>query len=269
MMIFLSLILPLFVLAQPPMHWSAALEIVDKHEFYPERKPITAPAETWQTLLAVTYVTRNLIKVKDCVNYRVPGIGPGLLKINTAKLTDDCSDFFFAPGDRELLDLKAVEFSSIGKGLRLTLSFPQYRTEKWDITLPTLEVPKAQMLMSSAEYKSPKVVLLAPATTLKGPPSPKAAAKLPCHNIDENCQELSSASCSGCEEGWYEIPNGCPQGPKFCGVSQCGQKNKPACRRGMKFQRIEKKFECRGDNSFAYCNPGLTLECEGNLPYCR
>lgn len=246
-----------------PQHWGAAIEIIDKHEFYEEGKPILSPAETWQTLFSVTYVTQDLKKIKDCVMYRVPGhAAPGVLKIASVALTQDCGKKYFEPGDREITDVKELAFKFSTDGVVLSFSLPRYVELKWDISLihPKLNEPKMQM--SSAEYKAGKVILLA---SSKKHFDKGDSIEGKCHDIDDLCQEISPSRCSLCPEGWYEIPNGCPTGPKFCGIDRCGGKDRPACRRGTQ----EPRTECRIDSSFAYCHPGLTVQCEGSLAYCR
>jgi hypothetical protein len=250
-----------------PQHWGAALEIVDKHEFYEENRPITSPPETWQTLFAVTYITRNLKKVKDCVLYQIPGkTTSGMLKIISIPVSQDCSTVYFGPGDREVRDIQSLQYSSAPEGVELRFAQSRQMNLKWDVILIHPKISEPKMGLSSAEFKAGKVILLS-SVSKDIPSSPPPTGK--CHDIDDHCQEISASRCSQCADGWYEVPNGCPSGPKFCGVDHCGQKNQPACRRGMKYQQEDKKFECRIDHSFAYCNPGLVIQCEGSLAYCR
>lgn len=261
--------LPAFTATQKivePQHWGAALEIVDMHEFYEENKPITSPVESWQTLFAITYITRNLKKVKDCVLYQIPGTTPGMLKIISIPVSQDCSTVYFEPGEKEVRDITSLQFSSAPEGIELRFARSNQMNIKWDVILTHPKISGPKMGLSSAEFKAGKIILLSSDSKdvpTSAPPSGK------CHDIDDNCQEISPSRCSECAEGWYEVPNGCPTGPKFCGIDQCGQKNQPACRRGMKYQKEDKKFECRIDHSFAYCNPGLIIQCEGSLAYCR
>ena len=127
------------------------------------------------------------------------------------------------------------------------------------------------MMMSSAEYRSPRVLFLTP---YKGKTrnllqlNSGLLDKTLCHDIKEDCSEKSASMCSQCANGWFEIPNGCSQGPKYCGAITCGTKNRPACRRGMSFLKQEGSADCRIDSSFAYCSKGLRVQCQGSLPYC-
>lgn len=262
------ILLSTLAFASTPPQWSGVLEIGEKHEFYQEGKAFEAPANSWQTLFSVSYVTRDLKKFKDCVFYRIPGVEAGKLKLKTTLPEVSCEKFILEPGDREIEGVKSLEYVSVKNGLNLTFSLPKYKLELWEIRLPVSGSKEPRSLMSSAEFKSPKVLLLAPPSQVKEQSKPVFAQGI-CHKIDDNCQEISLSTCSECEEGWYEIPNGCPQGPKHCGRDRCGEKNQPACRRGMEYQRTPKKYECRIDPSFAYCKPGLVIQCEGALAYCR
>lgn len=258
--------------ADPSWKWVNAVKVVEKHEFYTDNEVIKKPQNSWQTLFAIVYHDSNLNAFKDCVFYRVPGEESGVLKIKTINEKQKCESFLFEKTDQEWKDLKALQYSIKDNYLSLSLTNSKYEIERWDIPLfNVFENPKPKSLMSSAEYRSPKVIYLTP---YKGRLSvwPRKAPVLEdkklCHDISEDCQEKSLSTCGLCPQGWFEVPNGCPQGPKFCGRMICGLKNRPACRRGMKYQRTEKKFHCREDASFAYCAKGLSIQCQGNLPYC-
>lgn len=258
--------------ADPSWKWVNAIKIVEKHEFYTNNEVIKKPQNSWQTLFAVVYHDSNLRTFKDCVFYRVPGEDAGVLKLKTVLENQKCEKYLFEAGDQEWKELKALQYSIKENYLSLGLTNSKFEIENWEIPLfNVFENPSPKSFMSSAEYRSPKVIFLTP---YKGKLSilPKKAPVLEdkkiCHDISEDCQEKSPSTCSLCPQGWFEIPNGCPQGPKFCGRLVCGQKNQPACRRGMKYQKSDKQFHCREDLSFAYCSKGLTIHCQGNLPYC-
>lgn len=272
MILYFILLLINTVQADPTWKWSNATKIVEKHEFYLNNEIIVKPKDSWQTLFAVLYHDSNLKTFKDCIYYRVPGEEPGILKIKTLEATKKCEEFLYQPGDQEWKDLKALQFSVLDNLMSISLTNDKFQIEKWDVPLfNVFEHPEPKGLMSSAEYRSPKMIYLTP---YKGVLQVKPLSAVPlldkkiCHDINEDCTEKAPTVCSQCAQGWYEIPNGCPQGPKFCGVQECGLKNQPACRRGVKWQHREYEFNCREDHSFAYCAKGLTIQCQGNLPYC-
>lgn len=255
--------------AQAPLHWAGATEISDKHEFYQEGKTLEAPKDSWQSLFAVNYITKDLVRLKDCVFYRIPGTAPGELKLITLDPENKCEDKLLLPGEREITDVKSLEFKSVPGGMNLTFALPKYKLEQWEIRIPTTSSrQEPRMLLSSAAYKAPKVILLAAKESAKMQKTASLKEGI-CHDISEACEEISPSRCSECAEGWFEIPNGCLSGPKFCGRDRCGEKNQPACRRGMKYQKKDVKYECRIDSSFAYCRRGLVIQCEGALAFCR
>lgn len=270
-MIYLFLLLSLNVFAAQPTHWTNLFEVSDRHEFYQNHESIVKPKDSWQTLFGLVYIDRDMQRIKDCVFFRVPGNENGVLKIKTVSALESCEEYLMKDGDREYVDVKALQFAVFENELKIDLSFADFRTEKWQAKFQSsFTKPKAQMSLSSAEYKSPKLILLAPlATNQKITKRPFPADKSLCHDINEDCEEKKPSSCNDCENGWYEIPNGCAQGPKFCGVLQCGKKDQPACRRGMKWQRKEVPSDCRIDSSYAYCSKGFTVHCEGKKAYCR
>lgn len=272
MILYLLLIILNLAHADPTWKWSNAIKIVEKHEFYENNEILVKPKDSWQTLFAVLYNDSNLKTFKDCIFYRIPGLEKGILKIKTIPAAKKCEEHLFLSGDQEWKNLKAVQFSVQDTFLSISLTNEHFQIEKWDVPLfNVFERPKPKGLMSSAEFRSAKLIYLTPhKSDLKV--SPQLAKALPekklCHAIGEDCEQKSPSTCNLCPNGWYEIPNGCLQGPKYCGSIECGLKNKPACRRGMKYQKKEVKYSCREDSSFAYCAKGLSIQCQGNLPYC-
>ena len=57
-----------------------------------------------------------------------------------------------------------------------------------------------------------------------------------CHQVNVDCKTIGENRCEQCRYGWYEVVDfQCPQGgSKFCGQNHCGEKNEPACPRGIK-----------------------------------
>lgn len=257
--------------AARPAHWANLFEVSDRHEFYENHESIIKPKDSWQTLFGLVYIDRELQRIKDCVYFRVPGHENGILKIKTISAQEKCEDYLLKDGDKEYIDVKALQFAIFEHELKIDLSFADFRTEKWIAKFQSsFSKPEPMMGLSSAEFKSPKIILLAPSLNkVKVTKKPFPEVNSLCHDINEDCEELKPSSCADCATGWYEIPNGCSQGPKFCGVLQCGKKDQPACRRGMKWQRKEISADCRIDSSFAYCSKGFAVHCDGKKAYCR
>lgn len=269
-MILILLLTSFMTFAQEPIHWANLLKLSERHEFYKDHEAIVSPKDSWQNLFSVLYVDRDLTKLKDCIFYRVPGVDTGVLKIKTITAGDNCENYLLQPGDKELVDVTSLQYSILDSKFTIDISFKDYRTDKWTgVFQGAFQKPVPKMSMSSAEFKTPKLILLAPKSQLKEAKQVFLKKGTLCHNINEDCEEKSTSICGSCEEGWYEVPNGCAVGPKYCGRAVCGGKDEPACRRGMKWQRKEEPFECRVDSSFAYCNKGLTVQCDGKKAFCR
>lgn len=271
MILFLMIFLTGFVKADAPHHWSLLSEVRDRHEFYADNEMIVKPKDSWQTLFSVVYTDIDLNQMKDCVFYRVPGADTGVLKIKTVTALDHCDKHMMSLGDKEWTSIRSLQFASTANALTLNMTFPQYRSEKWHLTIQNkFQKPKPKMHASSVDAKSARMIFLAPKKegSVKATPSALKANTL-CHDINEDCEEVKPSICSQCSEGWYEIPNGCNMGPKYCGRQECGLKNQPACRRGMEWQKTDEPFECRVNSTFAYCTKGLEVHCEGKLAYCR
>lgn len=267
MIIFLLLQI-LSVSADSPRKWENAKAIVDRHEFYQNGEVILKPKDSWQTIFALTFLDSRFQLSKDCVYFRVPGDESGKIKIKTLPVSTDCSSEILAPGDIEYADVSNLSFSTTGESIRMDFT-REGKKEKWSANiLLDWKKPEAKLLLSSSDYKSPRFVYLASSAGSTVSLSPLKAGTV-CHDITGDCQERSPSRCSSCEQGWHEIPNGCAIGPKVCGPTDCGGKDRPACRRGMIWQRKESDFDCRMDASFAWCNKGRAVFCDGDKAFCR
>jgi hypothetical protein len=270
MIALISFIFTLLTHADPSWRWIHAIKIIDKHEFYKDNEVLVKPMNSWQHLFSVVYYNSQLSISKDCIFYRIPGEELGLLKIKTIEENQKCQDFLFLSGDQEWGSLKSVQFLIKKNYLSLTITHQNYYVEDWETPLLNLfQHPEPRIKMSSAKYRSPGIIFLSPQDEApqKWIKSKMDGLKI-CHDISEDCREKTPSLCQLCPDGWYEVPNGCFQGPKFCGVIICGQKNTPACRRGFKYQKIKKKYKCGEDDSFVYCAKGLRVRCQGSLAYC-
>lgn len=269
-MMFFLFLFTLKLWASAPSHWEYILNVQDKHEFYQSGELITEPQNSWETLFSLVYLDRNFNQNKDCVYFRVPGIEEGILKLKTIGAMESCEGHRFKKGDQEIANIRSLAFEVDSKNLRINLTFSDFKTEVLEAKVNgQFERPKLQAGLSSAEYKSPKVLFLAPKSS-RGGGKPELKDGSLCHEITDDCEEKSSSTCSQCENGFYEIPNGCMKGPKYCGHIKCGTKGNPACRKGYRFQREEiEVFDCSVNSSFAYCAEGLSIFCEGKRAYCR
>lgn len=259
-------------ITDPSRNWISAIEIVDKHEFYKNNEVIQKPQNSWQLLFGVSYLSSSMNFKKDCVYYKTPGDSPGILKIITKNLNENCESSMLSPGDWEKTGIKSLQFVILDTSLKLHLTLDEYKTSTWDVEfINKHQKIETSLLLSSAEFKTNKLIYLAPdsASSVNVVKKTKSTKPILCHDISEDCTEVSVSTCSQCSEGWYEIPNGCFQSPKYCGTEVCGQKNAPACRRGFKYQRVRKDFDCMVDSSYVYCAKGLEVHCQGKLAYCR
>lgn len=269
-MMFILLFTSLFAFAQSPVHWNHILEVSDKHEFYQNHENITKPQESWQTLFSLVYIDSDLSRIKDCVFFKVPGSESGKLKIKTIQVGEKCDSHLLNPGDKEVTGVKTLQFAVYEKVVTIDFSLEDFKTYKWEANLQaSFSKPEPEMNMSSATFKSPDIIFLAPKSNIKAKQEPFLKDKTLCHDVNEDCEEKSASICSQCENDWYEVPNGCASGPKYCGTYRCGGKGEPACRRGVKWQKKEEKFDCRTDSSFAYCSKGVQIVCEGQKAFCR
>lgn len=258
MMGWLFVILSVVSLASPVERWENMLNIVEQHEFYKNNEVINHPKDSWEALMGITYIDKDLRLHKDCVFYKVPGDELGILKIKTTNLETSCDKLKLEKPDEEWREIKSFQFSINLQNMFFHLTFNKFKAQRWDI----------ERLNSNIDRNS-KIISLSTIQSHKGTKLKLLKDGSWCHSISDECIETQIYRCDECAQGWFEVPNGCKVGPKMCGHIKCGEKNAPACRRGMTYQGQSKKYDCRIDSSFAYCEDGLTVQCEGHLAYCR
>jgi len=245
-------------------HWVNASQVVDKHEFYKENEVVSVPKDTNQILFAVIFLNTTQELRKDCIIYKVPGEELGILKLKNIRANDNCKDYLFQKGDREWTDLRSLQYSLADNFISISMTQKNYEILRFDIPqIKKFTKLDPKMNISSAEYRAPKIIfnyLDSNVIRLKDGQA--------CQKVKEDCSIEGTSQCESCENGWFEVPNGCNVGPKYCGYLSCGKRNGPACRRGYRYQLQEKKFHCTEDSSFAYCAKGLKVQCQGALAYC-
>ena len=267
-MMALLLFLALSSSGATPRKWDSARGIVDRHEFYKNDEVLSTPQNSWQYLFALTFLDENFSLSKDCVFYRIPGEAPGVLKVKSVAEGQDCNAVILAPGDVEVSGITSLSFETQENSAVLRFSSPA-GTQEWSSTLhKDWKRPQPRMLLSSAEFRAPRVIYLTPATSGEKRLRPLRDGTI-CHDVNSDCTQKAPQSCGECEHGWTEIPNGCRSGPKVCGSVICGLKGAPACRRGLDWQRKEVSPDCRTNASFAWCARGLVISCEGDRALCR
>jgi hypothetical protein len=270
--IYFLFLFSLNLFAATPSHWSNILMVTEQHEFYKNFEPILKPANSWQHLFSVSYIDRDLKRFKDCVFYKVPGEQAGILKIKTLSENEKCDGSLLNPGDLEVQNIKFLQYAAFDNKLSIDITFNDFKNEKWVASIQgTFRRPEPKLHLSSAEFKASKLIFLSPKSQAKaGKKRPFLKDGTICLDVNDDCVIPAASHCDQCENGWYEVPNGCVAGPKFCGPHKCGGKNQPACNRGLKWQRAsEENLDCQLNSSFAYCSKNLKVFCEGKKAFCR
>jgi hypothetical protein len=242
------------------LRWASAFSIGDKHEFYQNNQVMIEPSDTYQLIFSIKYISGQPYEVKnDCVWIKIPGESLGQILVET---TSDCQK---RNQPQVVWDhLKSIQFELNENSLKLLVSLENGRVKTQHIQF--LNVPKKQKFklfdssVPNREYKG--VFFLAPN------PSEEFKASQNRELADDEACKLEDQTCLKCKNNFYKI------GDKdniqyFCGNPRCGEKNRPACPRGEKWQRKRDLFSCRLNPEHLYCGPNLTLECQGELGFCR
>lgn len=284
MRFFLLLILFSFKAMASPVVWQkrwwGAREIVDKHSFYKENEIISTPSNSIQSLMGIIYFSDQFKVLKDCLLYEVPAPQEmGKLFVVTTSISTPCEEMTSISKRESEVIVRSLSFNIENSRLKILFSDEKFRSQEILFHFPVLKVQReATLFQSSVQQKYGRSVLV---LSENSPvvEQPKSLGRLgddwqskklvQCQKVSDECaKEISN--CDRCRYGYFEVANGCPTGgPKFCGVDKCGMKGMPACRRGYLYQNGEQtKMDCRLDHSFAFCQKGLRLRCQGSLAIC-
>lgn len=213
-------------------------------------------------VLGLTIAEEGGLSLKNhCVYYHVPyKDSAGSLKITEVKKLQACPE---NADDQAWVLLSGLQDLSISmKDFRLTLNFSMDRQKRSiEVFLPNVELglvhEKYSSLKEKRLYDGMKLLRLTDDSFDSS--TNRHLGKLTdrfghgtairCHKVDKNCQDVGENRCDDCRYGWYEVVDyQCPQGgSKFCGQNHCGEKNEPACPRGIKVISLEENGICQND----------------------
>jgi ribosomal protein L30/L7E len=224
---------------------------------------ITRPPGFEQLVMSLVIPKEGgLQKVQHCVYYQVPyKENRGHLRVQEMKEEGSCPDI--STDSKSFVELDGIENLKVTmKNYKLSLEFDMAKNKKRiDITLPNIEVGlehekyrpiKEKRLVSglrllrlndeSFDFASNKYLGKISDRFSQG-------SAIRCQQVNKDCETVGENRCGECRYGWYEVVDfQCPQGgSKFCGQNHCGEKNEPACPRGMKVVDPEEAGICQSD----------------------
>ncbi len=229
----------------------------------PENQVISRPPGLEQLIMKLEMPEAGgLEKKRHCVYYTV-GFKQkkSSLVINDLKGTEDCT----IVSDQENTFLKAIELNQLEINMvnfEIQLSFA-YLNKNRIIKVPLLNIEgekehsKLKPMKTKSFHQGLKILKISDDSfdfalnKNLGKISDRFSrgTAIRCHQVDKNCQNIGENRCMDCKYGWYEVVDfQCPQGgSKFCGQNHCGEKNEPACPRGVKVVDILEAGICQSD----------------------
>ena len=204
----------------------------------------------------------GLTSVKHCLYYQVPYKEKiGFLKVQEIKNQADCPEL--ASEDKYFAFLDGVNNLKINIiDYKIIMSF-DYNKKLTEIIIPT---PNIELGLTHEKYRSlVEKRMISGLRLLKlndnsfdfasnkylGQLSDRfaSATAIRCQQINKDCETVGENRCEQCRYGWYEVVDfQCSQGgSKFCGQNHCGEKNEPACPRGVKVVDLEDAGICQND----------------------
>lgn len=239
--------------------WIFAQEISDLKV---KDQEITRPPGALQLILSLLIPeVGGLSLSRHCVYYKVPyKKNLGILTITKNEGIEKCPEI---PQEKFWLSLENVS--------KLSLSYNRFKLTmklKWEnedkvLSLPLVNIRegKIHQKFSAEKEKSlyPGMRFLRlnddsfdyASNRYLGKLSDRfsAGSAIRCHQVNKDCESIGENRCEECRYGWYEVVDfQCPQGgSKFCGQNHCGEKNEPACPRGIKAEESEDIGICQND----------------------
>jgi hypothetical protein len=232
---------------------------------------IIRPPGIEQLIMSLRIINKNGLFYKNhCVYYFVPyREKEGKLKIEEMKNLTECPEE--SSNENVFLTLAGLENLKISvRDFKIRLEF-DYEKKPQTIEIPTPNIEEGvvhekYMPMKEKRLSSGMKLLRITDESMDyslnrylGKLSDRfsLATAIRCHEVNKNCETVRENRCGECRYGWYEVVDfQCPQGgSKFCGQNHCGEKNEPACPRGVKVVDPEDAGICQSD-----LEPKINLE---------
>ena len=232
---------------------------------------LTRPPGVEQLVMGLLIPQKGgLSRIIQCVYYVVPYKEKvSILKIQEHKDLDICPDT--SEKGVTLISVEGINHLNITfKNFKLTMDFQYQKTsKKIEIPMPNVE----EGLVHEKYHSIKETRLMSGLKLLKlsdesfdfasnrylGKLSDRFSlgSAIRCHQVNKDCETVGENRCEDCKYGWFEVVDfQCSQGgSKFCGQNHCGEKNEPACPRGVKVVDVEDAGICQSD-----LEPTLNLE---------
>lgn len=266
----LLLLLPLWALADEGEEWTkrwfTVSAVVERHDGYENNESIKKPEGTWQLLYGVIRTQEAPVGlVKDCLWVKVPRDNDGELRVVPVTPGRSCANTWEDAAAIEVRSLRSIQSLQEGSEAKLWLTLSSGRVLAWKARFINKVNERAPVLFdSSARSRSyPGAFFFAPNADVTGAKARDLIGDFTDEYPTNPCT-FKDGTCQRCRWGIYRVAT-----DYFCGVDHCGEKNQPACHRGVRWQRTRSEFSCRSDDSYIYCGPGLRVECEGERAICR
>ncbi|QDK40323.1 hypothetical protein DOM21_02405 [Bacteriovorax stolpii] len=224
---------------------------------------ILRPPGFEQLVVSVTLPAKGgLNQIRQCLYYTVPYKEiAGSLKVMELKNLESCPET--AERGEKILEFQGLSNLAVSfTRFKLALDFDyQKEKKKIEIPMPNIESglvhEKYKALSERSMISGLKFLRLNDdsfdfgSNRYLGKISDRFSrgTAIRCHQVNKNCETVGENRCGDCRYGWYEVVDfQCPQGgSKFCGQNHCGEKNEPACPRGVKVVPEEEAGICQSD----------------------
>ena len=237
---------------------------------------INRPPGLEQLLLRLIIPNQGGVKLKThCVYYQVPYKKiMGHLKITELKNETECPEASSGSTWLELDKISNLLVKLENFKLNLEFSFNN-KKQTWSFLLPNIEDglihEKYQAVKERKLYPGLSILRISEdsfdvvRSKYLGKINDRFSlgSAIRCQQIDKKCAPVGENRCDECAYGWYQVVDySCPHiSSKFCGQNHCGEKNEPACPRGLKIGDGSDSGICQSDLNAVF-NGDHILVCQ-------
>lgn len=224
--------------------WMAAVEI-QQIEGVKEGRSIKEPKNTALSVLDIILLREGKSLSKDCLFYHTPSSDKAgrLYVVSLKNVNNSCRDHIL---DRPLVQKNEIFNFGIKLEKKLTLLIDE-KTIEYNTNIGEDTVFSILAGVGGLKLKEGDI----------------------CFDVNDQCQISQPDYCKFCPESTQRVITGnCPGiYRKYCKKKICGERNLPACIRGIKSTGYKTDI-CINDSPVGFCKNGLRVICKDNELIC-
>lgn len=237
--------------------------------------PLLHPAGTWINIATFKTLNQHFRKNRDyCLNFRIPFKEKLGVLVFVAKKSSTCNDYFYKKNKIKMTKIKELSLNLAAKTFNISITTT---TNKLKSSIPLINIKTPTQFKryatATTQYFYPGLSVgmtrSRPITLHTKTKSKEINNGEICHPVDNKCKKKSKNNCHLCSGASYMVINNACSGSyiKYCGIDDCGKKNKSACLKGTPVAKKNAKSivdHCLQAEKIAFCAPSLVPQCDAS-----